>query len=107
MDFLFGFVLGILVFRIYSSIALYFLEKRLEEKIENTLKEFRKNVVNSKIEVVNDMYFMYNRETSEFLGQAKTFEELEKVMKAKYPNKLFNVPHNELMEALKAKNENR
>lgn len=107
MDFLFGFILGVITLKIYSSITLYFLEKRLEKKIDSVLTEFRKHVVNSKIEVVNDTYFMYNRDTNEFLGQGKTFEELEKTMKIKYPNKLFNVPHEELMEVLKAKNENR
>lgn len=107
MEFLFGFILGIITIKIYSSIALYFLEKRLEQKVEEVLKEFRKNVINSKIEVENGTYFIYNRETNEFLGQGKTFEELEKVMKAKYPNKLFNVPHSELMDVIKEKHENR
>ncbi len=101
-----GIFIGVIGVKLFMTIEMYFMEKTLEKKVEKILTDFRKNVINSKIEVENGIYFMYNRETNEFLGQAKTFEELDKVMREKYPNKLFNVPHSELMEVMKAKNEN-
>jgi hypothetical protein len=101
-----GIFIGVISVKLFMTIEMYFMEKTLEKKVEKILIDFRKNVINSKIEVENGIYFMYNRETNEFLGQATTFEELDKVMRTKYPNKLFNVPHAELMEVMKAKNEN-
>jgi hypothetical protein len=101
LEFLIGFFAGIICLRIYATITMHFLEKRLERKIDDVLTEFRKNVINSRIEFVNGIYFMYNRDTNEFLGQGNTFEELEKTVKVKYPNKLFNVPSSELQELFK------
>lgn len=102
-DFLFGLVLGIFLHRAYLEIKFYLWEKRVEEKTREALGKFREKVIPSRIEVVNGMYFIYNRETNEFLGQANNMVELEKLMRTKYPNKLFDVPNEQLMEVMKEK----
>lgn len=103
LEFLVGVLLGVFFHRVYIDIRLRFLEKRIEEKIESTLTEFRKSVIDSKIEFVNGVYFMYDRKTNEFLAQGSTFDELEKAARTKYPDKLFNVPQKELMQLVKGK----
>lgn len=106
-EFLFGFLLGALTIKLYMMLEMYLIEKRLEKRIDEVLTKFRSHLINSKIEVVNDVYFMYDRDTNAFLAQGNSFEELNQNAMKKYPDKLFNVPHNELMEVMKANNENR
>lgn len=107
LEFLVGVFLGIMFHRIYIDIRLRFLEKRIEDKIEKTLTEIRKNVIDSKIEFVNGVYYLYAKETNEFLAQGNTFDELEKAARTKYPEKLFNVPQSELNQLLKGENGSR
>lgn len=96
LEFLIGILLGAFFHRIYVDIRLRILEKRIESKIQSTLTELKKSVIDSKIEFVDGMYFLYNRETNEFLAQGKNYDELEEAARKKYPNKLFNVPQTEL-----------
>jgi hypothetical protein len=105
IDFLLGTLFGFVLYRFTVFVSVYFLEKRIEEKVEQTMKEIRKSLIPSKIEYTNGVYYMFNRETDEFLAQGKTFDELEKVAREKHPNKLFNVPKEELQLLMKDKNE--
>lgn len=97
LDFFLGCVFTFCLIHIIATIRIKMIEKRVEKKINETLDEFRKAIIKSRIEVVNGMYFLYNRETEEFIAQGTTFDELEKAAKLKYPDKLFHVPHKELM----------
>lgn len=96
LEFLIGILLGAFFHRIYIDIRLRIIEKRIENKIQSTLTELKKSVIDAKIEFVNGMYFLYNRETNEFLAQGRNYNELETAARSKYPNKLFNVPQSEL-----------
>lgn len=107
LEFLIGFVAGIFVYRSLIAIATYALQKRLENKVSELMEEFKKSMIDSKIEVADGVYYMYNRDTNEFLAQGKTFEELEKAARAKYPDKMFNVPHKELMAVMKGNHESK
>lgn len=105
LEIILGVLIGIFLHRAYIHIRVQMLEKRIEQKIDTVLTEFRKNIINSKIEFVNGVYYMYDRQTNEFIAQGTTFEELEKAARAKCPDKLFNVPHEELMTIIKEKNQ--
>ena len=102
-DFLIGLLLGILAHRFYIYVRVSMLEKRLDKKVEEVLTEFRKSIIKSRVEHVNSVYYLYNRDTNEFIAQENTFDELEKAAKLKHPDKLFHVPHSELMELMGAK----
>lgn len=104
LEFFVGILIGVLAHRTYINIRVQFLEKQLEQRIENLLEDLRNSIIDSKIEYANGIYYMYDRETNEFLAQGSTFEELEKAARQKCPNKRFNVPHDELVEILKSKN---
>jgi len=101
LEFLVGFFIGTVLYKTYIDIKVKLLEKRLEERIELTLTQLKKSIINSKIEVDNGVYYLYNRETNEFIAQGNTFDELEKAAKTKFPDKLFNVPQKELNEIIK------
>ena len=104
-EFLIGVLCGILLHSFLVFLRVKLLERRLDNKIEEVLSKFRENVIPSKIEESNGMYFLYNRETEEFLGQGKSMTELEKSVREKFPNKLFDVPNEQLMKVMKEKYE--
>ena len=105
MDFLLGIAVGFILLKVAVKIEMYLLEKRIENRINTFFEELKKQIVPSRIEIVHGSLYMYHRETNEFLAQGKDFAELEKAAKLKYPNKLFNVPQDELNIILKDENE--
>jgi hypothetical protein len=108
MEFIVGIFFGALIcFVIIAAIAHIIVRirlARLEEAIKAGVKKFREHVIPSRIEEVNGMIYLYNRETEEFLGQGVTFEELNNSVKARYPNKLFDVNQGELAKYMKVEN---
>jgi hypothetical protein len=56
----------------------------------------KKDVINIKLEVHDDQFFVYNRQTNEYMAHAKTKANLEKMLSSKYPNKQFNCSVDEL-----------
>jgi len=100
-DFLIGVFVGAVLYRTYLEFRLKLLEKRIEDRIDSTLAQLKKSIIDSKIEFSNGVYYLYNRNTNEFIAQGNNFEELEKAAKKKYPDKLFNVPQKELNEIVK------
>lgn len=77
------------------------LLKELDGSINEKMNALKEKIVPSRIEEENGVLFLYHRETNEFLGQGNSFEDLENVMKEKFPEKLFNVPQEEINKYLK------
>ena len=67
-----------------------FVEKRLEEEIEN--------MIPITIEKHNDMLFVYNKEDNSFMAQGKDRVELEKALHTRYPDKKFACDHETLVK---------
>lgn len=105
MDFFLGVLFGILLHSFFLYVKMRMIERRLNTKIDEVLDRIKQNVIPSKIEESNGMYYLYNRETEEFLGQGTSMVELEKSVRAKFPDKLFDVPNEQLMKVMKAKYE--
>lgn len=74
----------------------YHMLKKLDEELGKKIESIRERIIPSRIEEENGMLYLYNKETNEFLGQGKNFVDLEKNVREKFPNKLFNVPQEEL-----------
>lgn len=103
MELVIGIFLGIFFHRMYVHIKVHMWEKRIEQKTHEVLTKFRENIIPSKIEHSNGMYYLYNRETNEFLGQGTSMKELESSVKTRFPEKLFDVPQEELTRVMKEK----
>lgn len=41
------------------------------------------------IEERNDVYFVYNKSTGEFLAQGSSYDEVTSILKTRYPNSVF------------------
>lgn len=100
MEFIIGFFIGaLLVSAIINLSAKYYLatkEKELNDALKKGLQDLKDKIIPARIDDVNGMLFLYNRETEEFLAQGKNMDELNRIAKQLYPNKLFNVPQEQL-----------
>lgn len=105
MDIILSIILGVAIGFFISGVINQYKKivaiRELDQSISKSLKALKDKIVPSRIEEDNGMLFLYNSETNEFLGQGKTFKELESIMKEKYPNKLFNVPQTEIDKYVK------
>lgn len=100
MEFFIGLLCGILLIVLVVILVVNALArarlKYIEKKVEEGIAAFKRHVINSRIEDVNGQLFLYNKETDEFLGQGKDLQELNDVVMKRFPDKLFNVPQEEL-----------
>ena len=84
-------VVGIAAFFIADR---YMYAKRIiemQENAEELLEEFNEKVIYSRVEVEDNTIIMYNNETDEFLAQGKNWEELNKKLKERFPDKWFHL----------------
>lgn len=96
MDFILGIFTGAACLHIVQYIRSSIIRRRVEKRLDDVLDTLRESIINSRIECVNDKYFMYNADTNEFIAQGSDYDELEESARLKYPGKLFNVPKQEL-----------
>ena len=105
MEFLVGLAFGILltlvIVRLIVNVIRHIKEDELDQKIKDGLSKLKESIIPSRIEQVNNMLYLYNSETEEFLGQGKTMQELNDAVRSRFPNKLFNVPQEELDKFMK------
>jgi hypothetical protein len=100
MEFLVGLIVGVIgtfiVIDIVAKAAQKLGDKDLDDKIEKGLTKLRETIIPSRIEHVNGMLYLYNKETNDFIAQGKDFEELNENAKKRFPEKLFNVSQAEI-----------
>ena len=77
-------------------------------RVKSMLAELRENEdvndasrVYATIELKDDMIFMYNKETNVYLGHSKNFEDLENMLKTKFPDKTFAISRDDMMKLMK------
>jgi hypothetical protein len=102
MEFIVGILAGVLIsFIVIVLIAQALARARIryiEHKIDEGIKAFREHVIDSRIELVSNQLFLYNKKTDEFLAQGKDLQELNDNASKRFPDKLFNVPNSELIK---------
>lgn len=60
--------------------------ERVEEKVD---QEYDESIIHISIEKHNGMFFVYNKDTNEFMGQGTTRRELEQNLAKRFPEKKF------------------
>lgn len=101
-----GFVLGFL-FALFLEWMLWSYRKsqhnkRIEEKQEQALEKFREHVIPARLEEIEGKLFLYKTDGT-YLGNGDTWKELEDNLRIRFPDKLFNVPQ-EQIDLYKQKN---
>jgi hypothetical protein len=65
------------------------LLKELESDIDNRMTEHKKSLIPIKIERHSGVFYVFNNDTDDFMGQGATKEELEEVLASRFPGKRF------------------
>jgi len=68
---------------------------RLQESVERQVEE---NVIQINIEKHNDMFYVYDRETNEFMAQGSSKDEVETNLQKRYPGKRFGCAESNLSQ---------
>ena len=84
--FCFGFLLG---WHQREQWAKKKVDSLLDQLNTSLDKQISESQIQIKIEKHNDVLYVFNKETDEFMGQGKTRKELEDSLMVKYPNKVF------------------
>lgn len=92
MELIIGIFLGIIFHSSYIKIKHELELKKIERAVMKKMAEFKEKVINSRIDEMNGVLYLFNEDNGEFLCQANTFNELEKLASEKFPGKLFNIP---------------
>ena len=89
-----GFILG---WVLREEMAKRRVDKLLEQ-LGGELEEVAQDLINIKIEHHSGVYYVFNKETDEFMAQAPTRKELEDSLAARYPEKRFAATPENLKE---------
>ena len=81
-----GFVVGAVAYRILLLILERYLVWRNRKLI--ALLQLADIMVIAQVEQVDDMFFVYNENTQEFLAQGRTWEEIRTHFKSRFPGKV-------------------
>jgi hypothetical protein len=85
-------VYGVMAF-FFWSLAARILNYLLIKKIKNALKDDISSIIHEvDVEQVESMFYWYDRETKDFLGQGTTDDELIDHIKFRFPGHVFIVP---------------
>ena len=81
-----GFVVGAVAYRILLLILERYLVWRNRKLIAQL--QLADIMVVAQVEQVDDMFFVYNENTQEFLAQGRTWEEIRTHFKSRFPGKV-------------------
>lgn len=70
--------------------AIRTLDRLLTEVEESISEEVNDSIIPIIIEKHNNILFVYNKDTNEFMGQGETRLDLEKTLNQRYPDKKFS-----------------
>lgn len=72
------------------------IARRIRNLVTNLSTAMEEDVIQITIEKHNDMIYVYEKQTNQFMAQGKTKEEIEKILIDKFPGKRFAAPQSEL-----------
>jgi len=97
-----GLVSGLVSAGTVIAYSKYLQHKRLLKTMgyaQSIMEEFEERVINARLEFYDNVIRMYNKDTDEFLAQGKDMDELNSVLKSRFPDKLFNIKQEQIDRA--------
>jgi predicted methyltransferase len=101
-------LLGLLVGVAIGAWTVYYLVKialsRVTSHIKEILQEVEQTRIEVRLEIDKDQFFMYNKETNEFMAQGRTLAELRDMIQKRWPDKsvVYAGDDQEILDKLKA-----
>jgi hypothetical protein len=75
------------------------VNRRISTAIDKFAGSIEDNIIKVKLERHNDMLYMYQLDTHQFMAMGKTEEELTNVLKEKFPGKTFAASTKDIEES--------
>lgn len=69
------------------------------KKLEKKIVEEQKDTIRITVERHKDILYVYNQENNEFMGQGANKEELEEVLRSRFPGKRFACDEETMVKA--------
>lgn len=89
MDYVLGFVLGLVV----ANVVIHWLARRALDRVISQMARAAEQksstdpeVVHTRVEMIDHVFFVFRVDNGEFLGQGKTLTELKAKLAQRYPN---------------------
>jgi len=73
-------------------------EKLIDHLQQSVERQVEENVIQINIEKHNDMFYVYDRETNEFMAQGSSKDEVETNLQKRYPGKRFGCAESNLSQ---------
>jgi hypothetical protein len=97
--FILGLIIGILAYLTFTYYRRYKISTKIIKNINQTIQELKSVVVPCRLEFDDDVIFVYRKDNGLFLAKGTSFEEVEQILARTYPEKLFDVDSEEIIEA--------
>ena len=88
LNILLGILIGVGVIVLYARYVYQRIKTRVDQMIEEAVKEGATDMIGLTIEIDQGQYFCYNIENKQFICQGSTVEEIQKTFEARFPNKI-------------------
>lgn len=77
--------IGYVAFRVVGFIL---IRRHIQRLVQQALEErAASSILIANVEQVNDVYYLYNKESNEFLAQGRTLDEISEHFKLRFPEK--------------------
>lgn len=75
-----------------------YAKRVVSEMIKETAEKAKKDSIKIKLEKKDNTFYAFNFETDAFMGQAESFETIDKLLSEKFPGKRFLITEENMKE---------
>lgn len=88
MSILYWLLAAVVAYVSFKVIGFILLKRHIRRLVQQALEErAQESVLIATVEQVNDVYYLYNKESDEFLAQGRTLDEISEHFKLRFPEK--------------------
>lgn len=99
MYFIIGLICGAFAYLLFTLYQQHKISTKIISNINQTLQELKSVIIPCRLEFDDDVIFVYRKDNGLFLAKGSSFEEVERTLARTYPEKLFDVDSEEIIEA--------
>lgn len=94
----YGAICFLLGWKMRERHAMRMMDNLMQEVADDTIEEFKKKVINIKVEDHNGEFFVYKKDDGSYLAHGETKSKLEDILHERFPGKLFNASPEDLQK---------
>ena len=102
LDFIVDVIFWLFVIWLFMKIWVKYLIARneiLREDLEAVSKKIKETIVNVNIERHGDIFYVFEKETNNFIAQGQTMSEIKEIMQKRFPKKTFVATEDHIKES--------